>query len=157
MKKIAALLILVLTQNSCNKSKESSKIVVADWLPGKWENKSVDGDLLEIWKKTNDSLYDGASYFIKGKDTLHFEEIQLKQKGETLFYVSTIRGQNNDEPVTFVHKPEIEKQLVFENLKNDYPQKISYSKITNDGIVIQISGIQQGKPSSDKYSLKKVK
>ena len=129
MKKIAVILILISTLTSCIKSKQVSKIVVADWLPGKWENNSADGNLLEIWQKTNDSVYDGQSYFIKGKDTLHFETIQLKQKGEHLLYISTIRGQNNDEPITFVHKPEIEKQLVFENPKNDYPKKISYSKI----------------------------
>ena len=157
MKKIAVLFILVLALTSCKKSRNTTKIVVADWLPGKWENKTAAGDLLEIWKKTNDSVYDGASYFIKGKDTLHFESIQLKQKGENLFYISTIRGQNNDEPVTFVHKPEIEKQLVFENPKNDYPKKIIYTNNPNGSIGIQISGIQQGKPSSTSYTLKKSK
>ncbi len=155
MKKIAVLFVLVLALTSCKKSKNTSKIVVADWLPGKWENESVDGDLLEIWKKTNDSVYDGVSFFIKGKDTLHFETIQLQQKGENLLYVSTIRGQNGDEAVTFVHKPEIEKQLVFENPKNSYPKKISYSNQPNGSLTILISGIQQGKPSSTSYSLKK--
>ncbi|WP_291099510.1 MULTISPECIES: DUF6265 family protein [unclassified Flavobacterium] len=157
MKKIAVILILILSLTSCKKSRNATKIVVADWLPGKWENNSTDGNLLETWKKVNDSVYDGASYFIKAKDTLHYETIQLKQKGENLLYVSTIRGQNNDEPVTFLHKPEIEKQLVFENPKNDYPKKISYSYNPNGSIVIQISGIQQGKPSSSSYTLKKSK
>jgi hypothetical protein len=155
MKKIAILFILVLALTACKKSSNKTKIVVADWLPGKWENKTPDGNLLEIWKKTNDSVYDGVSYFIKGKDTLHFEEIQLKQKGENLLYVSTIRGQNDDEPVTFVPKLETEKQLVFENPKNSYPKKISYLNNPNGNLTISISGIQQGKPSSTSYSLKK--
>ena len=83
--------------------------------------------------------------------------MQMKQKGAVLFYISTIKGQNNDEPITFIQNDTIEKQLVFENPKNEFPQKISYSKITNESIVIQISGIQQGKPSSAKYSMKKMK
>jgi Domain of unknown function (DUF6265) len=157
MKKIAILFVLVLALTSCKKSKNTTKIVVADWLPGKWENKTSDGNLLEIWKKTNDSVYEGQSFFIKGKDTLHFEEIQLKQKGENLLYVSNIRGQNNDEPVTFLHNLEIEKQLVFENPKNDYPKKIIYTNNADGSLVIQISGIQQGKPSSINYTLKKSK
>lgn len=157
MKKAALLLILILTLSACKKSNEGSKILVADWLPGKWENKTPDGNLLEIWKKTNDSVYDGASYFIKGKDTLHFETIQLIQKGENLSYVSTIRGQNNDKPISFIHIAENEKQLVFENSKNDYPKKIVYSLITKDSLSIEISGIQQGKPSLEKYSMKKTK
>ena len=82
-------------------------------------------------------------------------KIQMKQKGEELFYISTIKGQNNDKPITFKHNDNIEKQLVFENPKNDFPQKISYSKITKDSIFIQISGIQQGKSSSERFSMKK--
>jgi Domain of unknown function (DUF6265) len=157
MKKAILILILALTFTSCLKSKEVSKIVVADWLLGNWENKSDDGDLLETWKKVNDSIYDGESYFIKGKDTLHFEKIQMKQKGEALYYIATIKGQNNDKPVTFKHNDTIEKQLVFENPKHDYPQKIMYSQITKDSINIQISGIQQGKPSMERFSMKKSK
>ncbi|MDD5150833.1 MAG: DUF6265 family protein [Flavobacterium sp.] len=153
MKKAIIFLLIILTFNSCLKSKEVSKIVVADWLLGKWENNSKDGNLLETWEKTNDSIYDGKSYFIKGKDTLHFETIQLIQKGENLLYVSTIRGQNNDKPITFKRNATIEKQLVFENQKNDYPKKISYSLKNNDSLVITISGIQQGKPDSHSYSL----
>lgn len=157
MKKVMLILVIALTFASCGKSKVVSKIVVADWLLGNWKNKSDDGDLLENWKKVNDSLYEGESYFIKGKDTLHFEKIQMKQKGEALFYIATIKGQNNDKPVTFIHNDTIEKQLVFENPKHDFPQKIAYSKITKDSIIIQISGIQQGKPSSERFSMKKTK
>jgi hypothetical protein len=157
MKKIILVLVTILLFGSCRKSKEVSKIVGADWILGKWENNSKDGYLLETWKKVNDSVYDGESYFIKGKDTLHFEKIQMKQKGEELFYISTIKGQNNDKPIPFKHNDSIEKQLVFENPKNDFHQKIMYSQITKDSIVIQVSGIEQGKPSSTKYSLKKTK
>jgi hypothetical protein len=157
MKKTISILLLILVFTSCLKSKETSKIVVADWLLGKWENNSENGNLSETWIKVSDSIFKGQSYFIKGKDTLHSEQIKLEQKGEALFYISTIKGQNNDEPITFIQNDTIEKKLVFENPKNDFPQIISYSKITNDSIVFQISGIQQGKPSSSKYSLKKTK
>jgi hypothetical protein len=88
---------------------------------------------------------------------LHSEKIQLKQKGEDLFYISNIKGQNNDKPVTFKHNIEIVKQLVFENPTNDYPKKIIYSQLSKDRMIILISGIQQGKVSSIKYSLKKTK
>ena len=157
MKKTILILIISVTLTSCLKSKEASKIVVADWLIGKWENNSENGNLSETWKKVSDSLFQGQSYFIKGKDTLHSEQMQLEQKGEALLYISTIKGQHNDQPIIFTQNDTIEKKLVFENPNNVYPKKISYSKITNDGILIQISGIQQGKPSSEKYSMKKMK
>lgn len=155
MKYSISILMAVLTLVSCQKSKEVSKIVGQDWLLGKWENKSDDGNLLEIWKKANDSLFIGESYFIKEKDTLHSEKIELQQRGENLVYVSTIKGQNNDKPVTFNRNIEIEKQLVFENPKNEYPRKIVYKPIAKDRIFIEVSGIQQDKPSSIQYSMKK--
>ena len=155
MKKATIFLITILTFTSCKKSNEASKIVGADWLLGKWENKMADGKLEETWKKVNDSLFIGESYFIKEKDTLHSEKMELKQKGENLFYISTIKGQNNDKPIIFNHKIEIEKQLVFENLATDYPRKIVYNPIAKDSIFIEVSGIQQDKPSSIRYSMKK--
>ncbi|MBX9806281.1 MAG: hypothetical protein K2X95_00630 [Flavobacteriaceae bacterium] len=155
MKKVILSLLILLFFTSCQKSKEVSKIVGADWLLGKWEHKSDEGNLLEIWKKVNDSIYNGESYFIKGEDTLHFEKIQMKQKGEDLFYIATVKGQNNDKPITFNHNIEVEKQLVFENPKNEYPKKIIYNPIAKDRIFIEVSGIQQNKPSSIRYSLKK--
>lgn len=155
MKKIAITLILITTLTSCKKSKEVSKIVGKDWLLGKWENKSDDGNLLEIWKKENDSVFIGESYFIKEKDTLHSEKIQLKQQGEDLLYIATIKGENNDKPVTFKHNIEIAKQLVFENPKHDYPRKIVYKQFASNHLLIEISGIQQEKASSTRYSMKK--
>ncbi len=157
MKKAILSLLIILSLASCQKSKVVAKIVVADWLLGNWENKSPDGNLFESWKKVNDSLFIGESYFIKGKDTLHSEQIQMKQKGEALFYIATVKGQNNDKPVNFKYNDTIEKQFVFENLKHDFPQKISYTQITKDSIVIQTSGIQQGKPSSERFSMKRSK
>jgi hypothetical protein len=157
MKKAILFLTTILIFTSCEKSKEVSKIVVADWLLGKWENNSDGGNLSETWEKVNDSIFIGESYFVKGKDTLHSEKIQMKQKGDNLFYIATVKGQNNGKPVTFIHNDTIVKQLVFENPKHDFPQKISYSQITKDSIVIEISGIQQGKPSSERFSMKKSK
>lgn len=155
MKKAILILVTILVITSCGKSKEVSKIVGIDWLVGKWENKSDDGNLLEIWRKVNDSLFSGESYFIKEKDTLHSEKIELKQQGEELLYTTIIKGQNNDKPVTFINNIETTKQLVFENPNNEYPRKIVYKPFAKDHLLIEISGIQQEKPSAIRYSMKK--
>ena len=157
MKNAILFLFVILTFTSCQKSKVTSIIVGKDWLLGKWENKSDEGNLLETWTKLNDSVFNGTAYFIKGKDTLHSEKMELTQKGEELVYVSNTKGQNNDKPISLLHNIEIEKPLVFENPKVDYPKKISYALITNDSIVIQISGNLNDKPSTSNYSFKKLK
>lgn len=155
MNKAILFLVFILSFTACQKSKEVSKIVGADWILGKWENKSKEGNLSETWTKVNDSIFEGETYFIKEKDTLHSEKIQLQQKGENLLYISTVKGQNNNEPLTFVQNKENEKVLIFENPKNDYPKKIVYKPISKDQLAIEISGVEQNKPSSSRYSMKK--
>ncbi|RTZ06650.1 hypothetical protein EKM05_12020 [Flavobacterium sp. GSP27] len=152
------LILLLLTIFSCKESdaNELEKMKAANWILGNWENKSVDGNLSETWKKVNDSTFEAQSYFIKEKDTLHFESIILQQKGEELTYSTMVKGQNEEKAVAFKLTTTTEKQLVFENPKHDYPQKIIYSEINPDSMVTKISGIQQGKPSSEQYSMKKI-
>jgi hypothetical protein len=151
------LILLFLAIVSCKNSEatEKDQIKTANWLLGKWETKTADGDLSESWKQLNDSTFQAESFFIKDKDTLHFESIILQQKGEDLFYNATVKGQNDNKAVAFKLTTKTEKQLVFENPKHDYPQKITYSLITKDSLVASISGVQLGKPSSEKYGMKK--
>ncbi|WP_348813591.1 DUF6265 family protein [Flavobacterium maritimum] len=155
--KITLLLLLSAIVSCKNDSNKNEKINAAQWLIGTWENKSADGNLEEIWQKVNDSTFQGQSYYIKAEDTLHFETITLQQIGDELTYSAAVKGQNNDKSVPFKLSGEAGKKLVFENPKHDYPQKISYSQITADSLVAKISGVQQGKPSSEQFSMKKVK
>ncbi|MCV9928362.1 DUF6265 family protein [Flavobacterium sp. LS1R49] len=151
------LILLLLAFVSCKKAEtpEKDKIKAADWLIGKWENVSPQGTLTETWSKVNDSTFQGSSFFIKGKDTIHFETIKLQQKGEVLTYNATVKGQNNDEPVAFELTSSTEKRLVFENPKHDYPQKISYTKEANESLVAEISGVQLGKATTEKFVMAK--
>lgn len=153
------LILLLFAIVSCKKSdaNEKDKIKISHWLLGNWENKTADGNLTETWKKVNDSTFQAQSYFIKEKDTLHFESITLQQKGEELTYDATVKGQNNDKPIIFKLTNSTEKQLVFENPKHDYPKKIIYTQINEDNLVAEISGTLEGKSSSEKFSMKKSK
>ena len=155
MKKVIVLLAITTCIFSCKKTEKENKLQTADWLIGTWENKSDEGEMVETWSKTNDSLYSGSSYFIKGKDTLHSESIALTQKADVVLYTPTVKGQNNNQPVSFQLTKQTPKQMVFENPKHDFPQKIVYQQITVDRLVATISGMQQGKASSVSFSMKK--
>jgi hypothetical protein len=157
MKKISLILLLLLTILSCKKGEKTNLLNEIDWLIGTWENNSDKGNLLEIWKKENDSVYSGQSFYIIAKDTLHFETIQLKQISDSLLYRSSVKGQDNDLALDFKLTSKTQNHFVFENPKNDYPKKIVYKLITKDSLVAIISGIQQGKTSSETFSMKKIK
>ncbi|MES2679501.1 MAG: DUF6265 family protein [Bacteroidota bacterium] len=129
------------------------KLQKLDWLVGKWENKTPEGYAAEIWEKENDSTFNGVSYFIAGKDTVSFEKISLLQSGLDLFYVPTVKGQNSGQPVTFQMTSQTDDLLVFENPEHDFPQKITYTRITNDSLLAEISGMIEGKPSTQQFPL----
>jgi hypothetical protein len=152
------LILLLLSIFSCKESdaNEKEKIKAANWILGNWESKSDEGTLTESWSKVNDSTFQATSYFIKEKDTIHFETITLQQKDDVLTYSATVLGQNNDKAVAFKQTNETPKQLTFENLKHDYPKNNIYYKTTID-LAIKISGIQQGKPTSEEFIMKKIK
>lgn len=152
-----AIVTFTLVFSSCKKEETvtKGKIKMAEWLIGNWENKTDQGTLSENWEKTNDSVFHGQSYFIKKKDTLHSELVELSQKGEELIYSPVVKGQNNDLPVAFKLTSATANQLVFENLAHDFPQRISYKRITADSLLAEISGKQQGNPTSESYPMKR--
>jgi hypothetical protein len=156
MKKTTILFLTFLALAACGKKKDKvNKLVAAEWLIGTWENNMEQGRLSETWEKANDSTLNGKSFFIKDKDTLNNETVMLTQKGNDLFYIPTVKGQNNNEPVVFKLTSGNAKQLVFENPHHDFPKKITYTQITKDSLVAEVSGMDNGKQASESYPMKR--
>ena len=155
MKKFHFLLALILICASCKKTEKINKLKVASWLICHWENNMEQGKLSETWEAANDSTYNGTSYFIKEKDTLHHEVILLTQKGNEVYYIPTVQGQNSDQPVTFKLERSTSKQMIFINRQHDFPQKIVYRKVMPDSLIAEISGMENGKPKSERYAMTK--
>ena len=152
---VTIILILYSCKDKNGNTDKYEKLAKMDWLVGEWENKMTEGNLSESWEKKDDSTFVGHSYFIKEKDTLSFESVELLQKGEDLFYIPTVKGQNNDKPITFKLTTSTENQFAFENSTHDYPQKIVYKKAGPNDLIATISGTQQGKASIESYPMKR--
>jgi hypothetical protein len=142
---------------SCTTTSKNEKIKASEWLVGEWKNESKEGIITENWSKTNDSTLVAGSFFVKEKDTLHFENSKLIEKDGELIYETIIQGQNNDKPIVFNLLSETENELVFENLQNDYPQKIKYQRNSKTAITISISGKQAKKFVSEQFKMTKSK
>ena len=157
MKKLIYILSIIFLVSCKNNSSENkfAKLEKMNWLIGNWEQTLPDGTLKETWTKQNDSTFSGDSYFINTKDTVHFESIKLVQTAEELNYIATVVGQNNEEPVAFKLTSDADNTFTFENLAHDYPQKISYKKVSETNLIATISGKQQGKDSKESYPMVK--
>lgn len=155
---LVSVLFATLFVASCKKEEEKAlqEIDKVKWIVGEWENKSKDGVLTENWERISDTVFDAVCYFVHGKDTLHNEKIRLKQAENAIIYSPTVKGENGNRPVHFKMTSINANELVFENPKHDYPQKIVYTKVTEDSLVTKISGMIKGKPYSESYPMKKV-
>ena len=152
---IFLLLSIIISFNCCTNSlpestsqnsiKIYSEIERSSWLIGSWQNISENEISTEIWGKKNDSLFTAKSFVIVKNDTVFSESIRIEQRGNSLFYIPTVKEQNQGQAVEFLLVRYNEGQLAFENLKHDFPQKITYNKITNDSILAEISGMVDGK------------
>lgn len=164
MKRNITLLAAAVLLFSCKENKEQvteipakayTQLEKAQWLIGSWGNASPEGNLTENWEKTNDSVYAGHTYFVIGKDTVFTESIRLEEANGKLAYVTAVSDQNDGKAIRFEMTSASDNQLVFENPKHDFPQKITYNKITNDSLVAEISGMKEGKPSTEQFAMKK--
>jgi hypothetical protein len=154
MKKTVILLSIFSLFSCLNSEKEKYKMLASiHWIQGSWIQEVEEGTLKENWVRLNDSTLICNSVFIKKNDTIHSESMKLFQKGDALFYESITKGQHNDEPIVF-NQIVNEKELVFENQKNDFPKVIRYQN-KNKSLGISIAGIQQGKEVKEQYLLKK--
>lgn len=155
---LAISMICALIFTACKKEEDEKKpqeIDKVQWLTGVWENKSKEGLLTENWSRENDTVFNAACYFVHGKDTLHNEKIRLIQSDNAIIYSPTVKGENGNKPVHFKMTSINADELVFENPKHDYPQKIVYTKITADSLITKISGMIKGKPYSETYPMRR--
>ncbi|MES2544031.1 MAG: DUF6265 family protein [Bacteroidota bacterium] len=168
IKKTTLLLSLALTTTIiCCQKKESPEIVSvaeiktfkllekANWLVGEWENTTKEGMLTEKWTKENDSTFTALSCIVNENDTIQSEKIVMKQEGNDLYYVPTIKVQNDGMSVQFKMTEATESQLVFENKMHDFPQKIIYIKVSNNNLIAEISGIKDGVETKESYPMKR--
>lgn len=138
-------------------NKEFNKINDAKWILGNWENISNEADFREIWTQKNDSVFIGKSFVTVKNDTVFNEKIDLLERNDSLFYIVSVENQNNEKPVFFYLTQSSKNELIFENPKHDFPNKIIYKKINQDSIIARIEGNQKGVPTTEDFPMKKSK
>ncbi|GEP52154.1 hypothetical protein FNO01nite_28260 [Flavobacterium noncentrifugens] len=138
-------------------TKQTNDIKKAEWLIGTWENKTPKGNIYETWSKASNDELIGKSYIVKQKDTIIFENIRLIQDKAGFFYIPTVKNQNGGLPVRFEATTISATQLVFENPQHDFPKTISYTKISSDSLLAEISGTKNEQERKQTFSMKRLK
>ncbi len=133
------------------------------WLLGIWQDSpkiknpaEVERTFTEIWRKADDSTWNGESFVISHKDTVFYESIKLQERDAHLYYIVSVKDQNKEAPVSFKLISLDSMQLVFENPTHDFPSKITYTKIGSDSLYAEISGMAKGQERKVGFPFKKI-
>lgn len=112
------------------------------FLEGSWkvENK----ESYEHWDKLNDRLFKGISYGLKNGMMVVTEYVELNVQKNRVTYTANVINQNNGNGVSFI-MTKSDSIYVFENPNHDFPKKISYKKLNDLEVFVQVSdGKQRG-------------
>lgn len=162
MKKISIIVAALFIHNSCQNEKiadaaEKNKLESLVWLEGSWEGVSPEGTASESWEKQGQNSIIGKGYFVNGKDTLSSETLRLEGRGNDVYYVPSVKSQNNGQPVEFKLTTSSGGRWIFENPEHDFPQLISYTRISDDSLVAEISGKIDGREQSQQFAMRRKK
>lgn len=99
-----------------------------DWLSGYWTSSKDGTTMEELWTPASGGMMLGLHRDVFGNGRSSFESLRIVQTSEGITYLASPGGR----PATpFTLKETSDQKVVFENLKNDFPQRIIYSREGN--------------------------
>jgi hypothetical protein len=118
---------------------------VMKWMVGTWKINTGKGYVVEKWRAINDSTLSGKSFFVKAAgDSVVQESLELVLRKGQWTYISTVNGQNNNQPVSFKIIFLRGSEFICENPQHDYPQRIAYRRM-KDSLFASIEGKKNGR------------
>jgi len=167
MKKVLTCFVIsvcsVLLSNCTNENQENVsdksevKNEMLNKMLGSWIADHDSTKYIESWTKMSDSLFVSTGCMLKGADTLFSELVEIKVKNGKIFYIPTVKDQNDGQAVSFEVNNLSDTSFVAENLKHDFPQRISYT-LKGDSVIAFIEGETKNKEIRREYfNMKKKK
>lgn len=115
-----------------------------DKLEGTWQ---VEGKpQFEVWAKTEDYKLAGEGFQVNEKgEKKHLEGLVISgnPKGD-IYYTATVPNQNEGASIPFHLSAFDKKNLIFENPKHDFPQKIHYQLKGRKKLSVHVSAGEKG-------------
>ena len=113
------------------------KLADLGWLAGCWSSKVGEKEILEQWMRPGGDALLGMSRTTEGARTREHEFMRIIVDGETLAFVALPSGQPQ---ASFRLKSSGAREVVFENLEHDFPQRIGYRSEAPDRLTAWIEG-----------------
>lgn len=126
------------------------RVASLQWMVGSWVQDKEKETVMESWIGPVNGMM--AAVNISGWESgkTSYEFLRIADTREAMSYYASPVGRS---PVEFKYKEAGNQRVVFENLANDYPQRIIYWK-DGDLLAARIEGKLQGKDRSDEWRFK---
>ncbi len=113
------------------------------WLQGCWEGTSTKRAILEQWMRPDGGTLLGIGRTVADGRTLEYEFMRIWEDGQgDVFFTAKPSGQDE---ASFKMIELTDSSVVFENRDHDFPQRISYRRDADGGLLARIEGTSQGK------------
>ncbi|MGE3466018.1 MAG: DUF6265 family protein [Pyrinomonadaceae bacterium] len=143
MKSLLTILAISLFSLTAAAQETDQKVSVLSWISGCWETTKPGSTTTERWGKATDNLLLGTSQTVRGTRSVAFEFLRIVNSGQGLAYVA--QPSNAKEPTHFAAIRVSATEVVFENPKHDFPQRIIYSLKGPNSLHARIEGSMDGK------------
>jgi hypothetical protein len=107
------------------------------WLAGDWVLTKGPRTIEEQWMRPSGGVMLGMSRTVNGGKVNEFEFLRIEQRRDDLFYVAQPGGRP---PTEFKLIKSSANEVVFENLQNDFPKQISYTRNDDGSVTARIMG-----------------
>lgn len=124
-----------------------------EWMAGNWSQERGKEKVMEAWVGPVNGLMAAVNVSSWETGQTSYEFLRIVDTRESMSYFASPSGRA---PVEFRYKEAGDKRVVFENLANDYPQRIIYWK-DGDLLAARIEGKLRGEARSDEWRFRPVR
>ncbi len=127
------------------------------WLAGCWEGKVNQRDFREEWLPLRGEIMVGASQTAMLGKTLAWEFLRLEPRADGIYYIPMPSGRKETLFKLTSTKTEADDEIfTFENVTNEFPQRIIYRRATAGQLFAHVGGQVNGEAKEVIYPYHRV-
>ena len=123
------------------------------WLQGCWAAVGNDGVVEEQWMAPRGKAMIGSSRTAGKDELLGYEFVIVREQGDQLAYEVRPSGKA---PVVFVSSTLTDSSVIFENPKNEFPQRVGYQRNGQNAVLAWIEGTRKGQSQRVEFPYRQV-
>ena len=149
------IILMVLFFCNCSITAQNFKpgIENLNWLTGCWASEENGKQITEHWMKPAGKTMLAMSRTIINEKTANYEFMRIiEDEYGDIYFIANPSGQ---EETSFKLIKSSSKEVIFENLEHDFPQRVIYRLESEDSLNARIEGIQNGQETIIVFPMKR--